>query len=256
MRITPTYAPVSRTAECGAIGTVKATRLGSSRRTSGSLASRRVGAFPDPWPYRHDVSIVAIDGPTGVGKSTTSRILADRLGATLVLDPVSVSPLLDDYYTGEANPSAALDAELAFLRSRAALLAPDPDEDLVVADFSVLRTAPFSEFLEDPADREQVLAEMRDLLRAGPRIDVLVLLDSEPDSLLQRVRLRDRNAEADLTIDHLVALRHHFDSWREEMLAQADEVIEIDTSEWDPRRPDDVDGLVDRIESALRRARH
>ena len=231
--------------------TIRLRNTGRRQQYAGPV-SRRSG----PGRIVARVSIVAIEGPTGVGRSTTSRIVAERLGAELVLDPVSVSPLLDDYYTGEANPSAALDAELAFLRSRAALLDDDPADGLVVADFSVLRTAPFSEFLDDPADREQVLDEMRRLLRAGPRLGVLVLLDSEPDALLQRVRLRDRRAEADLTIDHLIALRQHFASWREAMLDQADEVIEIDTSDWDPRRPDDVDGLVDRITAALRRARH
>ena len=194
---------------------------------------------------------MAIDGPTGVGKSTTSRAVAERLGADLLLDPVSVSPLLDDYYTGEATPSAALDAELAFLRSPAELMASADPSRLVVADFSVMRTAPFAEFLEDPADRARVLAEMRDLMSAGPRLDVLVLLSAQPDALLDRVRLRDREAEVDLTLDHLVALRRHFASWRTELLAQADVGIEIDTADWDPRRPADLAALLGRIAPAL-----
>ena len=112
---------------------------------------------------------MAIDGPTGVGKSTTSRAVAERLGADLLLDPVSVSPLLDDYYTGEATPSAALASELAFLRGRAELMASADPDQLVVADFTVLRTAPFAEFLTDPDDRRLVLDEMRQLMASGPR---------------------------------------------------------------------------------------
>lgn len=193
------------------------------------------------------MTIVAIDGPTGVGKSTTSRAIAERLGAELLLDPVSVSPLLEGYYTGEAIPSAALDTELAFLRGRADLLASADPGRLVVADFTVLRTAPFAEFLEDADDRTEVLDEMRRLMESGPRIDVLVLLHAEPHVLLDRVRARDRDAEVDLTIDHLVELRRHFATWRDELLAQADRTIEIDTSAWDPRRPADLDDLVHRV---------
>ncbi len=193
------------------------------------------------------VTIVAIDGPTGAGKSTTARAIAGRLGAGLLLDPVSVSPLLDDYYTGEATPSAALASELAFLRGRAELLASADPDQLMVADFTVLRTAPFAEFLEDPNDRRRVLDEMRRLMERGPRIDVLVLLHAEPDALLQRVRTRDRRAEADLTIDHLVELSRHFTSWRNELLAQADAAIELDTATWDPRRTSDLDDLLRRI---------
>lgn len=194
------------------------------------------------------MTLIAIDGPTGVGKSTTARAIAHALGARLVLDPVSVSPLLDDYYTGEANPAAALDAELAFLRSRAALLAVDDrgdcDDELIVSDFSVMRTAPFSEFLDDPEDRFTVLSEMYTALRTGRRPDVLVLLTGRPHELLTRVRARDRSAEADLTIEHLEALHTHFASWRPQMLGQATVASTIDTTQWDPRRPDDVADLV------------
>lgn len=197
------------------------------------------------------MSIVAIDGPTGVGKSTTSRRLAAVFRCPLLLDPVSVNPLLDDYYTGVATPAAALGVELAFLRSRAELLAAAPTDQLTIADFSVMRTAPFSEFLADPADRRTVLDEMRGWIETSPRIDILVLLRAEPPALLERVRDRDRDAEGDLTIEHLVELRAHFDTWSGAMRDQADAVFEIDTATWDPRDDDDLDSLVARIRSAL-----
>lgn len=197
------------------------------------------------------MSIVAIDGPTGVGKSTTARRLAAALDCPLLLDPVSVNPLLDDYYTGSADPAAALTAELVFLRSRAALLMAAPADQPVVADFSVMRTAPFAEFLDDPGDRQVVLDEMHDWIERGPRPGVLVLLSAEPAALLARVRARDREAEGGLTIDHLVELRRHFAAWSDSMRSQADEVIDVDTSEWDPRRHADLDALAAQVRTAL-----
>lgn len=197
------------------------------------------------------MTIVAIDGPTGVGKSTTARAIAGNLGVELLLDPVSVSPLLLDYYAGEASPAAELDNELAFLRGRAGVLAAAPTDELIVADFTVLRTGPFAEFLDDSADRAIVVDAMRELMAAGPHIDVLVLLDAEPETLDARVRVRGREAETDLTIGHLVELRRHFGSWRAEFLALARSTIEIDTMTWDPRRADDLDGLVVRLAQLL-----
>jgi deoxyadenosine/deoxycytidine kinase len=197
------------------------------------------------------VSIVAIDGPTGVGKSTTSRAVAGALGATLILDPVSISPFLADYYTGEATPAAALAVELAFMRSRANLLIPPADGAIAVSDFSVMRTAPFAEFLDDPNDRTRVLDEMHEAIALGPQIDVLILLRADPEELLRRVRTRDRAVETELTLEHLEALTRHFDRWQPAMLAQTDRPILIDTMEWDPRRPTDLDELVEQIRVSL-----
>lgn len=197
------------------------------------------------------MALVAIDGPTGVGKSTTSRVVAEALGASLILDPVSVSPYLADYYTGDATPAAALDVELAFMRSRAELLIAPTDGTVAVSDFSVMRTAPFAEFLDDPADRACVLTAMREAIERGPRLDVLVLLRATPEELLRRVRTRDRAVETDLTLEHLEALQAHFDRWQPAMLEQADEAILIDTMTWDPRRSSDVESLLDRIRASL-----
>lgn len=197
------------------------------------------------------MTIIAIDGPTGAGKSTTARLVAEQLDAHLLLDPVSVSPLLDTYYTGEATPAAALDSELAFLRSRATLLAAAPPGRLSIADFSVMRTAPFAEFLADPSNRQAVIAELRTHMETLPTIDVLVLLEASADALIERVRTRDRGAEADLTKEHLDELRSHFATWNAELVDQAHHVIVIDTATWDPHNPGDLDALVARLRAEL-----
>ena len=197
------------------------------------------------------MALVAIDGPTGVGKSTTSRAVAERLGASLILDPVSISPFLADYYTGDAIPAAALDVELAFMRSRAELLVAPTDETIAVSDFSVMRTAPFAEFLDDPDDRDAVLNAMFEAIATGPRLDVLVLLRATPEELLRRVRTRNRAVETELTIEHLEALQAHFDRWQDAMVEQADEAILIDTMTWDPRQPSDLEHLLAGIRARL-----
>lgn len=197
------------------------------------------------------MTIVAIDGPTGVGKSTTARAVAARLGADLLLDPVSVSPLLHGYYNGEASPDASLESELAFLRARADLLAAAQPGRLSVSDFSVMRTAPFAEFLDDRRHRRTVLDELDLSVASGPRPDVLVLLRAPVHSLLSRVRTRDRDAEADLTEAHLDALAGHFATWHDAMAAQADTCVELDTDRWDPRRAADLAALVQRIRAAI-----
>ena len=61
--------------------------------------------------FRH----IAIEGPTGVGKSALAERLATRLDATLGLEDLE-NPFLADFYA--ERPGAALQAQLFYLLSR------------------------------------------------------------------------------------------------------------------------------------------
>src|SRR5688572_4090706 len=61
--------------------------------------------------FRH----IAIEGPTGVGKSALAERLATRLDATLDLEDLE-NPFLADFYA--ERPGAALQAQLFYLLSR------------------------------------------------------------------------------------------------------------------------------------------
>ncbi|MEL6891994.1 MAG: deoxynucleoside kinase [Actinomycetota bacterium] len=202
---------------------------------------------------------VAIDGPTGVGKSTTSRLLANRLGLPLLLDPVSASPLLDDYYVGYDTTESALAAEMAFLDLRASLVTigdvgeRDVRDDTAfgvdaVSDFTVLRTGPFAHFLDDVSHRRRVLDELERRLASCVGPSAFVLLDAPAEVLLERVRLRNRDAEHALDLGHLRALTGFFAEWRDRLLAQTDRHLVIDTTTWDPHRPAHLDTIVDWLE--------
>lgn len=200
------------------------------------------------------MKIIAIDGPTGVGKSTTAVALADALGVEAVLDPVSHSPLLDDYYVGFDTPEGALRLEMEFLRMRHELLEDigladrDHGPRAVVTDFSLIRSGPFAELLTVAEHRDLVVADMWRRYEACPRLDVLMLLRAEPEMLLERVRTRKRPAEEALSLDHLRELEGHFDAWDAELRAQADTVIVLDTHEWDGLDADDLEALIARLD--------
>jgi deoxyadenosine/deoxycytidine kinase len=186
-----------------------------------------------------------------VGKSTVAPLLADHFSATLLLDPVSASPLLDEYYTDGADTRAELAGELHFLRLRANVLTgavsnsprsairsasgSDDSEQFAVSDFTVMRTAPFSEFLDEPADREVVLAAMYEAMaNAAPPL-VTVLLRAGPARLLDRVHQRSRPAETEISVEHLDVLCGHFDRWQSAILAQSSVSLVVDTERHDLR---------------------
>ena len=56
---------------------------------------------------------IAIEGPIGVGKTALAEMLAQRLGAKLVLEQVEENPFLDRFY--EDMPTYAFQTQVFFL---------------------------------------------------------------------------------------------------------------------------------------------
>src|SRR5512135_1244172 len=79
---------------------------------------------------------IAVEGPIRVGKTTLSRVLAERLNAQRVMEPED-NPFLSAFYRGE--PGAAFQAQFAFLIRRfeqlQALDLGPQSQKVVVTDF-------------------------------------------------------------------------------------------------------------------------
>src|SRR2546428_9094484 len=73
-------------------------------------------APPDPMANLFELPrYIAVEGPIRVGKSTLSRVLAERLNAQRVMEPED-NPFLRAFYEGERG--AAFQAQFAFLIRR------------------------------------------------------------------------------------------------------------------------------------------
>jgi deoxyguanosine kinase len=153
---------------------------------------------------------IAIEGPTGVGKTTLATRLAMRLDATAVLDPFEDNPFLPQLLTS-AHPSAetALRVELTFVALRVAQLRQVATivagAGQVVADWALLKQAVFAAATLDAADTGRMAATV-DLWAAGlPTPDLLIGLDADVDTLRARIRQRGRRMEAGLSSAELAA---------------------------------------------------
>ena len=67
---------------------------------------------------------IAIEGATGVGKTTLATRLADRLGAAAALDPFDLNPFLAGYWQAapRQRDQVALPIEMSFLALRVGAL--------------------------------------------------------------------------------------------------------------------------------------
>jgi deoxyadenosine/deoxycytidine kinase len=138
-----------------------------------------------------DFRYIAIEGPTGVGKS----LLADRLGArldgTVVLDETD-NPFLADFYGDRAG--AAFQAQLFFTLSRhrqqTALRQSDLFSQLTICDYLFERDKIYA-YLNLDDNELFIYQRLYELLAADvPSPDLVIYLQAPTDVL--RRRLKDR----------------------------------------------------------------
>jgi deoxyadenosine/deoxycytidine kinase len=151
---------------------------------------------------------IAIEGPIGVGKTTLAQILAERLGAKLVLEPVEENPFLPQFYDDARK--FAFQTQLFFLLSRfqqqQQLFQQDLFNQGTVADYLFAKDKIFASLTLDPNE----LALYDRLYGAlGPRVikpDLVIYLQARVEVMLQRIKRRGRAYERQIDPAYVGAL--------------------------------------------------
>jgi deoxyadenosine/deoxycytidine kinase len=195
---------------------------------------------------------IAVDGPTGVGKTALAERLAARLDATLVLEE-SENPFLPDFYADK--PGAALQAQLFYLLSRhrqqTSLRQADLFRQTTICDYLFDRDKIFA-YLNLDDNELFIYQRLYDLLvRDVPRPDLVVYLQAPTDVLVRRLRARRSDPEAaafDPDPSYLKELNeayHHFFFHYD-----ATPLLVVETSQFDSDASDEaLDDLVRQIRS-------
>ncbi|MGC9455480.1 MAG: deoxynucleoside kinase [Phycisphaerae bacterium] len=187
--------------------------------------------------------LVSIIGPPAVGKTTLAERLADAVSARLIREDYRGNPFLADASAGK--PEAQLPAQLYFLISRASQLSIMLlHEQAEVSDYGFCQDRIYARELLCERDYrlyEKLAARVEKLVRPP---NVLVHLDASEDELLRRIQRRGRPFERTMTRDFLARMRADYN----ELTGKIDcEVVRIDTESSDPRRPETVRELAERV---------
>lgn len=196
--------------------------------------------------------VVAVDGPSGTGKSTVARRLAHRLGAQYLDTGAMYRAATVAVLRAGVDPAAA-DQVATVVAAAHIVVAVDPDRphtwldgDPVDAEIrSAATTAAVSAVSAVPRVRELLVAQQRAVMAAGPTIaegrdigsvvwpqaELKIYLTASED-----VRARRRAGElADASLSQVAeALRHRdrLDSTRAlSPLRRPDGAVEVDTSD-------------------------
>jgi len=147
---------------------------------------------------------IALDGPIGVGKTSMVNLMVQHLGATKMLEDPD-NPFLESFYKEQTG--AAFQAQLYFLLSRYQILTEASQSDLfsrfTVADFTMQKDRVFAHLTL--TDSELLLYEkLYGVLEPQvPKPDLIVYLQGSTDVLVERVKMRDRAEERDISRDYL-----------------------------------------------------
>lgn len=151
---------------------------------------------------------LAVEGPIGAGKTSLARRLAERFGADLLLEQPGENPFLERFYRDMARH--ALPTQLFFLFQRARQLEPLAQPDIfgrpVVADFLIEKDPLFAR-LTLSADELALYQRIYDALRPqAPVPDLVVYLQAEPRTLIERVKRRASAWERGISEEYLALL--------------------------------------------------
>jgi len=140
---------------------------------------------------------IAIEGPIGVGKTSLAQILAERVGARLVLEPVEENPFLAQFYDDARK--FAFQTQLFFLLSRFQQQQVLHQQELftqsTIADYLFAKDRIFAARALGP--NELALYDRR-YGALGPRVvkpDLVIYLQASTEVLLQRIKRRGRAYE-------------------------------------------------------------
>jgi deoxyadenosine/deoxycytidine kinase len=197
--------------------------------------------------FRH----IAIEGPTGVGKSALAERLATRLDATLALEDLD-NPFLADFYAD--RPGAALQSQLFFLLSRHRQLGALRQSDLfsqqAICDYLFDKDRIYA-FLNLDDNELFIYQRLFDLLaRDVSPPDLAIYLQAPTEVLHRRLREQAHEPEFDRPLPDLEYLQEINEAYQHFFFHYtATPLLVVETSHFGSTADDEMlDDLVRQIE--------
>lgn len=161
------------------------------------------------------LNFIAVDGPIGSGKTTIAKLLAESMGAQMLLEPSEQNPFLHDFYRDMRKN--AFKTQLYFLLNRyqqqAELKQRDMFTPLTVSDYTFAKDAIFAE-INLSEDELALYNNIFSLLQEKlPKPDLVIYLRADSNVLLQRIKKRGNDYERSIEQRYLDRLTEGYNRY-------------------------------------------
>ncbi len=158
---------------------------------------------------------VAIEGVIGVGKTSLANLLEERLNAKLVMEKFDENPFLADFYLDPER--YAFQTQLFFLLSRyrqqQELRQTEVFHKLVISDYMFVKDRLFASLNLDDKEMSLYDSVAKILEKNILNPDLVIYLQAETPKLMERITLRGRDFEKNMSPDYIDALNQVYNEY-------------------------------------------
>lgn len=164
---------------------------------------------------RDHLQYIVVEGVIGAGKSTLSRILAERFGGRQISEQFDENPFLERFYSDRAR--WAFQTQMSFLASRfkqqSSAFGPDLFHRVVVSDYLFEKDRLFA-LLNLKGDELQLYDTLFGMMRSTIQVpDLIVYLQSSTDRLMSNIALRARPYEQAMDRNYIASLNDVYNNF-------------------------------------------
>ncbi|MCG3412378.1 deoxynucleoside kinase [Staphylococcus massiliensis] len=198
-------------------------------------------------------AVITIAGTVGVGKSTLTRALAEKLAFRTSFENVDHNPYLDKFYDDFERWSFHL--QIFFLAERFKTQKKMFEygggfvqDRSIYEDVDIFARMHQEQGTMTNEDFEtyQSLFNAMVLTPYFPKPDVLIYLESDFDGIMERIQARGRQMELDTDIDYWKRLYKRYQDWIDSF--NACPVVRVDINDYDLNESiDSIDPIIEKI---------
>ena len=165
--------------------------------------------------------LIGIAGNIGVGKTTLTRNLAERLNWKPFYESVIDNPYLDDFYRDMRRWSFNLQIYFLAHRFRSQkeivdLGQPAIQDRTIYEDVEIFAKSLYEQGYMSERDHQTYRQLFNDMIYFLPQPDLIIYLKSSVKILLQRIKFRGRDFEKSISPDYLEYLNLAYEKWMKE----------------------------------------